>query len=165
MGLWEITSFPNNMCVLLWIFITSSQILELKVTVLILCIYMESKISIEQNIRRLTRTKGLLHLTADHDMSDFRFAIAAVRLVISSSNWQDKIPRMALALPHQEAAILSFLCQKLLSLSAWQVSVEPPSKRHKGKISFSLARKSQNTSVLLAKINQSTLKHFCIVKY
>lgn len=42
---------------------------------------------------------------------------------------------MALALSHQEAAVLPFLCQQLFGLPARQVSVEPSDKSDKA-ISF-----------------------------
>lgn len=59
-------------------------------------------------------------------MSDFGFAVAAVRLVVSGAHRQDKVSRMALALSHQEASVLAFLREQLLSLPARQVSMEPP---------------------------------------
>ena len=64
-------------------------------------------------------------------MGDFGFAVAAVRLVISSAHGQDEVPRMALALSDQEAAVLPLLGQQLLGLPARQVSVEPSAKNNK----------------------------------
>lgn len=72
---------------------------------------------------------AVVYLAADHDVSDFGFAVTAVRLVVSRADRQDEIPRMTLALSHQEAAVLSFLCQQLLGLPARQVSVEPSDTR------------------------------------
>lgn len=67
-------------------------------------------------------------------MSDFGFAVTAVRLVVSRTDRQNEIPRMALALSHQEAAVLPFLRQQLLSLPPRQMAVEPPDKKiHNGK--------------------------------
>lgn len=71
----------------------------------------------------------MVYLAADHDVSDFGFAVTAVRLVVSCADRQDEIPRMTLALSHQEASVLSFLCQQLLSLPARQVSVEPSDRK------------------------------------
>ena len=59
-----------------------------------------------------------VYLAADHDMCDFGFAVTAVRLVVSCPDRQNKIPGVALALSHQEAAVLPFLCQQLLGLPA-----------------------------------------------
>lgn len=73
-----------------------------------------------------------LYLAADHDVSDFGFAVTAVRLVVSCADGQDKVPRVALALSHQEAAVLAFLRQQLLGLPARQVAVEPSGKRNVG---------------------------------
>lgn len=73
-----------------------------------------------------------LYLAADHDVSDFGFAVAAVRLVVSCADGQDKVPRVALALSHQEAAILAFLRQQLLGLPARQMPVEPSGKQNMG---------------------------------
>lgn len=73
-----------------------------------------------------------LHLAADHDVSDFGFAVTAVRLVVSCADGQDKVPRVALALSHQEAAVLAFLRQQLLGLPARQMPVEPSGKQSMG---------------------------------
>lgn len=59
-------------------------------------------------------------------MGDFRLAIASVRLVVPSAYRKDKVSRMALALTHQEAAILALLCQEFLCLTARQVPMKPP---------------------------------------
>lgn len=67
-------------------------------------------------------------------MSDFGFAVAAVRLVVSCADGQDEVPRVALALSHQEAAVLAFLRQQLLSLPARQVPVEPSGKENVGNV-------------------------------
>lgn len=61
-------------------------------------------------------------------MGDFGFAVAAVRLVVSGADGQDEVARMALALPHQEAAVLALLRQQLLRLPPRQVTVEPPAE-------------------------------------
>lgn len=66
-------------------------------------------------------------------MRDFGFAIAAVRLVVTGSYRQHKISRVTLALSHQETSILSLLSQELLSLTAGQVTMKPPSK-HKNNV-------------------------------
>lgn len=58
------------------------------------------------------------HLTADHDVGDFRLAVTAVCLVVSSADRQDKVTGVTLAFSHQEAAVLALLCQQLLSLPA-----------------------------------------------
>lgn len=76
-------------------------------------------------------------------MGDFRFAVTAVRLVVSCAHRQHEIPRMALALSHQEAAVLSLLCQQFLGLPARQVSVEPP-ERKQSNISFCKRSNSQD---------------------
>ena len=70
-----------------------------------------------------------MYLTADHNMSDFGFAVTAVRLVIPCTDRQNKISWVALALSHQKAAILAFLRQQLLSLPARQVSMEPSDQK------------------------------------
>lgn len=69
------------------------------------------------------------YLAADHDVSHFGLAVAAVRLVVSRADGQNEVPRVALALPHQEAAVLAFLRQQLLGIPARQVSVEPPGEK------------------------------------
>lgn len=69
------------------------------------------------------------HLTADHDVGDFGLAVAAVRLVVSGADRQDEVAGVALALPHQEAAVLALLRQQLLGLPARQVSVEPSGEK------------------------------------
>lgn len=71
-----------------------------------------------QRGRRQGQTGGDFYLAANHDMSNFGFAVTAVSLIVSRSNRQNKVSRVTLALPHQEAAILSFLCQQFLSLPA-----------------------------------------------
>lgn len=68
---------------------------------------------------------GLAHLAADHDVSDFGFAVVGVRFVVSGADRQNKIPGVALALPHQEAAVLAFLRQQLLCVATRQMSMEP----------------------------------------
>lgn len=78
-----------------------------------------------------------VYLAANHDVSDFRFTVAAVRLVISRADRQNKISRVALAFSHQEAAVLAFFGQQLLGLPAGQVSMEPSGQKiHNGKISL-----------------------------
>lgn len=62
---------------------------------------------------------GGVYLAADHDVSDFWFAVTAVRLVVSRADWEDKVPGVALALSHQEAAVLAFFSQQFLCLPAW----------------------------------------------
>lgn len=75
------------------------------------------------------QTDGVgVYLAADHDMSNFRFAVTAVRLVVSGTDGQNEIARVALALSHQKAAVLAFLRQQLFGLSARQVTVEPSEK-------------------------------------
>lgn len=74
------------------------------------------------------RTAGA-HLTADHDMGDFRLAVTAVCLVVSGANRQDKVTRVTLAFSHQEAAVLALLRQQLLSLPARQVAMEPSEEK------------------------------------
>lgn len=51
-------------------------------------------------------------------MGDFRFAVAAVRLVVSRADRENEVSGVALALPHQEAAILAFFSQQFLRLAA-----------------------------------------------
>lgn len=70
-------------------------------------------------------------------MGDFGLAVAAVRLVVSGADRQDEVAGVALALPHQEAAVLALLRQQLLSLPARQVSVEPSREKRKEKKGFS----------------------------
>lgn len=70
------------------------------------------------------------HLTADHDVGDFGLAVTAVCLVVSGADRQHEVAGVALALPHQEAAVLALLRQQLLSLPARQVSVEPSGEKH-----------------------------------
>lgn len=65
------------------------------------------------------RTRGDSYLATDHDVSDFWFAVAAVRLVVSCADGQDEVSGVALALSHQEAAILAFFSQQFLRLPAW----------------------------------------------
>lgn len=62
-------------------------------------------------------------------MGDFGLAVAAVRLVVSGADRQDEVAGVALALPHQEAAVLALLRQQLLGLPARQVSVEPSGEK------------------------------------
>lgn len=64
------------------------------------------------------RTRSGGYLATDHDVGDFWFAVAAVRLVVSCADGQNEVPGVALALPHQEAAVLAFFSQQLLRLSA-----------------------------------------------
>jgi len=86
------------------------------------------------------------HLTANHDVGDLGFAVgAAVRLVVAGAHRQDKVPRVALALPHQEAAVLALLRQELLRLPARQVSVEP-SDEHWLQINEDAMRRRQDTA-------------------
>lgn len=80
---------------------------------------------------KVSGDEEVVYLATDHDVSDFGFAVAAVRLVVSCTDRQNEIPRMALALSHEEAAVLPFLRQQLLSLPARQVPVEPSGKKKK----------------------------------
>lgn len=68
------------------------------------------------------------HLAADHDVCDFGFAIAAVRLVVTGSYRQHKISRVTLTLSDQKTPVLTLLSQELLSLAARQVTMKPPSR-------------------------------------
>lgn len=51
-------------------------------------------------------------------MSDLWFAVAAVRLVVSCADREDEVSGVALALSHQEAAVLAFFSQQFLRLPA-----------------------------------------------
>lgn len=66
------------------------------------------------------------YLAVDHDVCHFGFAIVALSFVIPCPHRKDKVPRVALALPHQEAAMFSFLCQEFLSFSPREMPVKPP---------------------------------------
>lgn len=71
------------------------------------------------------------YLATNHDMGDFGFAITGVCFVIAGSYGEHKIPRMTLALSDQEAAVLAFLRQQLLSFAARKVTMKPPCRmRH-----------------------------------
>jgi hypothetical protein len=50
-----------------------------------------------------------LYLTANHDMSHFRLAIAALPFVITSADRENKISRVALALSYKKATMFSLL--------------------------------------------------------
>lgn len=50
-----------------------------------------------------------LYLTADHDVSHFRLAVIALPLVVTSSDRENEISRVALALSYQKATVFSFL--------------------------------------------------------
>ena len=63
-------------------------------------------------------------------MGDFGFVVGAVRLVVPGAHRQDKVSRVTLALPHQEAAVLTLLRQQLLCLPARQVTMEPSDRTH-----------------------------------
>ena len=56
------------------------------------------------------------HLTSDHDMSD----------LILGPYRQDKIPWLTVTLPNKKTPIFPFLHERLLSLLARDVTVEPP---------------------------------------
>lgn len=45
----------------------------------------------------------------DHNMGHFRLAVIALPFVISGSDRENKISRVALALPHKKATVFSFL--------------------------------------------------------
>ena len=60
----------------------------------------------------------ILYLAADHDVRDLRLAIAAVCLVVTGTDGQNEVSRVALALSDQETTVLPLLCQQLLSLAA-----------------------------------------------
>lgn len=66
------------------------------------------------------------YLAVDHDVCHFGFAIVALSFVIPRPHGEDKVPRVALALPHQEAPVFSFLCQEFLSFSPREMPVKPP---------------------------------------
>lgn len=66
------------------------------------------------------------YLTADHDMGHFGLAVIALPFVITSADGEDEVPRVALALPDEETAMLPLLCQQLLCFFSRQVTVEPP---------------------------------------
>lgn len=90
-------------------------------------VYPESPSQILPSTRHDGGGKGVpAHLAADHDVGDLGLAVAAVRLVVAGPDGQNEVARVALALPHQEAAVLALLRQQLLRLSARQVTVEPP---------------------------------------
>lgn len=66
------------------------------------------------------------YLAVDHDVCHFGFAIVALSFVIPRPHGEDKVPRVALALPHQEAPVFSFLCQEFLSFPPREMPVKPP---------------------------------------
>lgn len=67
-------------------------------------------------------------------MSDFGFAVAAVRLVVPRADRENEVPGVALALSHQEAAVLAFFRQQFLRLPARQVAVEPSGPAYKKRL-------------------------------
>lgn len=105
------------------------------------------------------------HLTADHNVGDFGFAVTAVRLVIARADRQDEVAGVTLALSHQEAAVLALLRQQLLSLPARQVSVEPSGEKKRCFFVFVFfliptIRRDTGRSVEL-----KTSKEFCLISF
>lgn len=47
-------------------------------------------------------------------MGHFGLAVIALPFVITSADGEDEVPRVALALPDEETAMLPLLCQQLL---------------------------------------------------
>lgn len=64
------------------------------------------------------------HLEADHNVGDRWSVVLLVRLLCEHR--KHKVPRLALTLPHQEAARTPLFQQQLLSLLARQVPMVPP---------------------------------------
>ena len=70
-----------------------------------------------------------VYLIAYHDVCDLGPAVHVVVLLLVGEHRQDKVPRLALALPHQEAARLALVSEQLLRIAPGKMPVEPPGQK------------------------------------
>lgn len=59
-------------------------------------------------------------------MGDLGLSVDILVFLLIGENWEDKVARFTLALPHQEAAGFAFICEQFLCISAGQVPMVPP---------------------------------------
>lgn len=64
-------------------------------------------------------------------MGDFGPAVHALVLLLVGENREDEVARLALALPHQEAAGFALLREQLFGISPGQVPVVPPGEQRR----------------------------------
>lgn len=66
------------------------------------------------------------YLVAYHYVGDLGLSVYILVFLLISENWEDKVARFTLALPHQEATGFAFICEQFLCISAGQVPMVPP---------------------------------------